>query len=103
MRAEPIVFPALAGRFGLLGFPVAGYALMFHTNLKQIEHQGRRSGNQYGDVPPADLRALMKRIEEACRQNVLPLLSELPQDENNPDTERKTKIEAMGALAAARS
>ena len=100
LRAEAIVFPALAGRFGLLEFPVAGHVLMFHTNLKQIEHQGRRSGDQRGDVPPADLRALVKLIELACRQNVLPLLSELPQDENNPDTERKTKIEAMGALAA---
>jgi hypothetical protein len=102
LRAEPIIFPALAGRVGLLGFPVAGYVLMFHANLKQIEHQGRSSANQDRDVPPADLRALMKLIEHACRQNVLPLLSELPQDENNPDTERKTKIEAMGALAAAK-
>ena len=47
-------------------------------------------------MPPADL-ALVKLIEHACRQNILPLLSELPQDENNPDTERKAKIEAMGA------
>ncbi len=101
LRAEPIVFPTLADRFGLLGFPLAGYVLTFHANLKQIEHQGRTAANQYGDVPPADLRALVKLIENACRRNALPLLSELPQDENNPDTERKAKIEAMGALAAA--
>ena len=103
LRAEAIVFPAVAGRVGLLESPLAGYVLMFHTNLKQIEHQGRRSGNQRGDVPPADLRALVKLIERACHQNVLPLLSELPQDENNPDTERKAKIEAMGALTSRRT
>jgi hypothetical protein len=38
----------------------------------------------------------VKLIEKACRQTALPLLSELPQDKNSPDTERKTKIEAMG-------
>jgi hypothetical protein len=96
LRAEPIVFPAVAGRVGLLESPLAGYVLMFHANLKQIEHQGRSAANQYGDVPPADLRALVKLIEKACRQTALPLLSELPQDKNSPDTERKTKIEAMG-------
>jgi hypothetical protein len=37
----------------------------------------------------------MKLIEEACRQNVLPLLSKLPRDKADPDTERKAKLEAM--------
>ena len=40
LRGGPVVFPAMADRVGLLGFPVAGYVLMFHANLKQIEHQG---------------------------------------------------------------
>jgi hypothetical protein len=37
----------------------------------------------------------MKIIEGACRR-VLPLLSKLPRDKADPDTERKAKIEAMG-------
>jgi hypothetical protein len=47
-------------------------------------------------VPPDALRELMKIIEGACRKNVLPLLSKLPRDKADPDTERKAKIEAMG-------
>jgi hypothetical protein len=96
LRAEPVVFPAMADRVGLLGFPVAGYVLNFYANLKQIEHAGRMAANPAGYVPPADLRALVKLIEEACRQNALPLLSKLPRDKAAPDTERKAKIEAMG-------
>ena len=66
-RGAPVVFPAIAGRVGLLGFPVAGYVLMFHANLKQIEHQGGMAANSAGYVPPADLRDLVKLIEDACR------------------------------------
>ena len=47
-------------------------------------------------VPLDALRELMKIIEGACRQNVLPLLSNLRRDAADPDTERKAKIEAMG-------
>ena len=69
---------------------------MFYANLKQIEHAARMSANPAGYVPSADLRVLMKLIEGACRQNVLPLLSKLPRVKADPDTERKAKIEAMG-------
>ena len=47
-------------------------------------------------VPLGDLRELMEIIEDVCRRNALPLLSKLPRDEADPDTERKAKIEAMG-------
>jgi len=92
-RGRPVVYPATADRVGLLG-RVAPDVVMFYANLKDLEHAGRMTANQGGYVPPADLRALMKLIEDACRQNVLPLLSKLPQDKADPDTERKAKIEA---------
>jgi hypothetical protein len=58
---------------------------MFYANLKDLEHAGRMTANQAGYVPPADLRDLMQQIENACRQNVLPLLSKLPRDKDYPD------------------
>ena len=95
-RGRPVVFPAMADRIGLSGFRLAPYVLMFYANLKQLEHAGRMAANPAGYVPPKDLRALMKLIKDACRQNVLPLLSKLPRDKTDPDTQRKLKIEAMG-------
>jgi hypothetical protein len=96
-QCAPVVFPAMADRVGLLGSRVAPYVLTFYSNLKGIEHVGRMvASNPAEPVPPDSLRALMKRIEDACRQNVLPLLSKLPRDKADPDTERKAKIEAMG-------
>jgi hypothetical protein len=97
-RGVPVVFPAMADRVGLLGFRLAPYVLTFYANLKQIEHAGRTAANPAGYVEPADQTALMKLIEDACRQNVLPLLSKLPRDKS--DTEFKVKIEAMGYSAA---
>jgi hypothetical protein len=102
-RGAPVVLPAMADRIGLLGFRLAPYVLVFYANLKQLEHAAQLAATL--DEPPVcrpdDLRHLMKLIEDACRQNVLPLLSKLPRDKADPDTERKAKIEAMGALAAA--
>jgi hypothetical protein len=95
-RHTPVVFPAMADRIGLLGFRVAPFVLTFYTNLKGIEHAGRMAADPAGFVQPNELRALMKLIKDACRQNVLPLLSKLPRDKTNPDTERKAKIKAMG-------
>jgi hypothetical protein len=101
-RGVPVVYPAMADRVGLLGH-VAPDVVTFYANLKQLEHAGQMAaGNPAEPVPPGDLRELMKFIEIACRQNALPLLSKLPRDKANPDTERKAKIEAMGALAAER-
>jgi hypothetical protein len=78
-RGRPVVYPAAADRVGLLG-RVAPYVVMFYANLKDLEHAGRMTD-------------LMKIIEDACRQNVLPLLSKLPRDKAN--TELKAKIDAM--------
>lgn len=100
-QCGPDVFPAIADRVGLLG-SVAPYVLIFYANLKGIEYQGRTMAAGPGEtVPRDDLHALIKLIEDACRQNVLLLLRKLPWDKNNPDTERKAKIEAMGAVATA--
>jgi hypothetical protein len=93
-RGAPVVFPGMGDRIGLLGFRVAPLVLTFYTNLKGIEHAGRMAADPAGFVQPNELRALMKLIEDACRQNVLPLLSKLPRDKTDP--ERKAKIEAMG-------
>jgi hypothetical protein len=96
-RGTPVVFPAMADRIGLLGFRVAPYVLTFYTNLDELEHAGRMTARDPAEpVPPDGLRELMKIIEGACRRNVLPLLSKLPRDKADPDTERKAKIEAMG-------
>ena len=95
-RHTPVVFPAMADRIGLLGFRVAPFVLTFYTNLKGIEHAGRMAADPAGFVQTNDLRALMKLIKDACRQNVLPLLSKLPRDRADRDTERKAKIEGMG-------
>ena len=93
-RGTPVVFPAMADRIGLLGFRVAPYVLTFYKNLKGIEHAGQMAADPAGFVQPNELRALMKLIKDACRQNVLPLLPKLPRDKTDP--ERKAKIEAMG-------
>ncbi len=97
-RGVPVVFPAMADRIGLLGFRLAPYVLIFYANLKQLEHAGRIAASMV--EPPVcraeDLRVLMKLIADACRENVLPLLSKLPRDKADTDTERKAKIEAMG-------
>jgi hypothetical protein len=93
-RGRPVVYPATADRVGLLG-RMAPHVVMFYANLKDLEHSGRMSANPAGYVLPADLRALMNQIADACRRNVLPLLSELPPNTADPDTERKAKIEAM--------
>ena len=93
-RGRPVVYPAAADRVGLLG-RVAPYVVMFYANLKDLEHAGRMTASDPAEpVPPDDLRDLMKIIEDACRQNVLPLLSKLPRDKAN--TELKAKIDAMG-------
>jgi hypothetical protein len=65
---------------------------MFYANLKDLEHAGRMSANQAGYVPPADLRDLMQQIENACRQNVLPLLSKLPRDKAYPTPNAKRRL-----------
>jgi hypothetical protein len=93
-RGRPVVFPAMADRIGLLGFRVAPYVLTFYKNLKGIERAGQMAADPAGFVQPNELRALMKLIKDACRQNVLPLLSKLPRDKTDP--ERQAKIEAMG-------
>ena len=93
-RHTPVVFPAVAGRVGLLGFRVAPYLLTFYKNLEGIEHAGQMAADPAGFVQPNELHALTKLIKDACRQNVLPLLSKLPRDKTDP--EGKAKIEAMG-------
>jgi hypothetical protein len=93
-RGTPVVFPVMADRVGLLGFRLAPFVRTFYTNLKGIEHAGRMAADPAGFVQPNELRALTKLIKDACRQNVLPLLSKLPRDQTDP--ERKAKIEAMG-------
>jgi hypothetical protein len=68
--------------------------LRFYANLKDLGLAGRMTARDPAEpVPPDDLRHLMRLIEEAC-QSALPLL-------DKDDTERKAKIEAMGALKAA--
>jgi hypothetical protein len=68
----------------------------FYANLKDLEYAGRMTARDPAEpVPPDALRELMKIIEGACRRNVLALLSKLPRDKADPDTERKAKIEAM--------
>ena len=62
--------------------------MVTYANLKGIEHAGRMTASDPAEhVPPEDLRALMNLIEDACRQNALPLLSKLPWDKDDPDTE----------------
>ena len=79
-RGVPVVYPATADRVGLLGC-VAPYVVTFYANLKDIEYAGRMTASGPAEhVPPDDLRALMKLIEDACRQSALPLLSKLPWD-----------------------
>jgi hypothetical protein len=51
---------------GLLGFPLAGYVLTFYANLKQLQHV---AACMEGPVRLNDQRAVMKLIEDACRQN----------------------------------
>ena len=93
-RGTPVVYPATAGRVGLLG-RVAPYVVTFYANLDELEHAGRMTARDPAEpVPPDALRELMKLVENACRQNVLPLLSKLPRDK--ADIERKAKIGAMG-------
>jgi hypothetical protein len=93
-RGTPVVYPATAGRVKLLG-RVAPYVVTFYANLDELEHAGRMTARDPAEpVPPDALRELMKIVENACRQNVLPLLSKLPRDKT--DIERKAKIGAMG-------
>jgi hypothetical protein len=99
-RGVPVIYPATADRVGLLG-SVAPYVVIFYANLQDLDFAGRMTSSDPADpVPPKDLRDLMTLIEKAC-QSALPLLNKLPQDKDDPDTERKAKIEAMGALKAA--
>jgi hypothetical protein len=93
-RGTPIVYPATAGRVELLG-RVAPYVVTFYANLDELEHAGRIAARDPGEpVPPDALRELMKIIEDACRQNVLPLLSKLPRDKT--DIEQKRRLGRWG-------
>jgi hypothetical protein len=97
-RGVPVVYPATADRVGLLG-SVAQYVVTFYANVKDIEFAGRMIASDPAElVPRKPIHDLRKLIEKAC-QSALPLLNKLPQDKDDPDTERKAKIAAMGALA----
>jgi hypothetical protein len=94
-RGVPVVYPATADRVGLLG-RTAPEVVTFYANLKDIEFAGRMTASDPAEPVPAEaLNDLLKLIEKAC-QSALPLLSKLPRDKADPDTERKAKIEAMG-------
>jgi hypothetical protein len=70
---EPLVFPAVVGRVGLLGRG-APDVLRFYANLKDLGLAGRMTARDPAEpVPPDDLRHLMRLIEQAC-QSALPLL-----------------------------
>jgi hypothetical protein len=93
-RGVPVVYPATADRVGLLG-SVAPDVVIFYANLQDLNFAGRMTSSDPAEpVPPDALSGLMKLIEKAC-QSALPLLSELPPNTADPDTERKAKIEAM--------
>ena len=95
-RGTPVVYPGTADRVGLLG-RFAPDVVTFYANLDELEYPGWMTARDPAEpVPPDALRELMKIIEGACRQTVLPLLAKLRRDEADPDTERKAKIEAMG-------
>jgi len=77
--------------------------VIFYANLQDLDFAGRMTSSDPAEpVLPKDLHGLMTLIEKAC-QSALPLLNKLPQDKGNPDTERKAKIAAMGALASRRT
>jgi hypothetical protein len=93
-RGVPVVYPATADRVGLLG-SVAPDVVIFYANLQDLNFAGRMTSSDPAEPVPSDaLSGLMKLIKKAC-QSALPLLSELPPNTADPDTERKAKIEAM--------
>jgi hypothetical protein len=95
---EPLIFPAMADRLGLLRVPLAPLVASFYANIRHIQFAGKITGSGPTEiVDPPELNQLAKLIEQACRRNALPLLAELPQDE--ADMELKTKIETISRVA----
>jgi hypothetical protein len=93
---EPVVYPAVAEKVGLLEQPLAQYVITFYGNIQNIQFTGRFTANDPTETrtPPELLDRLADLLVQACRDNALPLLSRLPPDE--ADVVLRPKIEAMG-------
>lgn len=92
-RVHPIVYPATADRIGRLGHPLAEWVVTFYANVKDIQFAGEITATDTTrNVAPHELDGIVSLLEGACR-NALPLLEQLPPDDDDADL--RAEIEAM--------
>jgi hypothetical protein len=92
-RVHPTVYPATADRIGRLGHPLAEWVVTFYANVKDIQFAGEIGATvTTRHVSSEEMDGLLSLLEETCR-NALPLLAQLPPDDN--DAALRAVIEAM--------
>jgi hypothetical protein len=92
-RVHPTVYPATADRIGRLGHPLAEWVVTFYANVRDIQFAGEIGATvTTRHVSSEEMDGLLSLLEETCR-NALPLLAQLPPDDN--DAALRAVIEAM--------
>jgi hypothetical protein len=95
---EAVVYPAIADKIGFTG-KLAPYVVAFYGNIEHLRsHVRTATADPAQTLTSMKLDEIAEQFEQACQENALPLLNQLPKHQGF--TEVKERIEAMGRTPA---